>query len=70
MRETKLTLLVALYLYYRLTGPLRIPVLKVTNFRCSFGKIPKIPVLELVVNKIGDTFLHCRLFVADLAYIL
>jgi len=43
-------------------GPTRIPVLKVTNFRCSFGKIPKIPVLELVANKTGDTFVDHRLF--------
>jgi len=51
-----------------IAGPLRIPVLKVTNFRSAFGKIPKIPVLELVANKIGDTFLDYRLFVtADLA---
>jgi len=46
--------------------------LKITNFRSSFGKIPKIPVLELVANKIGlgDTFLDYKLFVtAELAYI-
>jgi len=41
----------------------RIPVLKVTNYRSGFGKIPKIPVLELVANKIYDTFLDYRLFV-------
>ena len=40
-----------------IAGSLRIPILKVTNFRSAFGKIPKIPVLELVANKIGDTFL-------------
>ena len=34
-----------------ITGPSRIPVLKVTNFCSSFGKIPKIPVLELIVLK-------------------
>ena len=36
-----------------------------TNFRSSFEKITKIPVLELVVNKIGDTFLDYRFFTAD-----
>ena|SRR6218665_627848 len=49
MRETKLVSLVQLHLcchFYN--SPSRIPVLKVTNFRSSFGKIPKIPVLELV----------------------
>ena len=29
---------------------------KVTNFRCSFGKILKFPVLELIANKTGDAF--------------
>jgi len=29
-----------------IAGHSRIPVLKLTNFRSSFGKIPKIPVLE------------------------
>ena len=48
--------------------PPRIPFLKVTNFRSAFGKIPKIPVLELLANKIGDTFLDYRFLVtADLA---
>jgi len=41
-------------LSFLITGPPRTPVLKVTNFRSSFGKLPKIPVLELVANKIGD----------------
>jgi len=31
-----------------LAGPPRIPIMKVTYFCSYFGKIPKIPVLELV----------------------
>jgi len=45
-----------------IAGPSRTPVLKVTNFRSSFGQLPKIPILELVANKIGDTFLDYRVF--------
>jgi len=45
-----------------ITGPPRIPVLKMTNFRCSFEKIPKIPVLELGANKISDIFLDYRVY--------
>jgi len=46
---------VYLYCHFYQLGPPRIPVLKVTNFRSYFRKIPKIPVLELglVANKIG-----------------
>jgi len=43
-----------------INGPPIIHILKVTNFRSSFGKIPKILVSELVANKIGDTFLVNR----------
>ena len=32
-----------------------------------FVEIPKIPVLKLVANKIGDTFLDYKIFRADLA---
>jgi len=40
-----------------IAGTPRILVLKVTYFRSAIGKIPKIPILELVDNKIGDTSL-------------
>jgi len=41
--------------------------LKVTNFRSTFAKIPKIPVLEFVANKIGALYLITGLLTADLA---
>ena len=40
-----------------IAGPPRIIALKVAIFRSSFGTIRKIPALELVAKKIGDTFL-------------
>src|SRR6218665_3460333 len=43
-------------LYVRATG---LPVLKVTNSRSSFGKIPKIPVVKLMI------YLHANTFIID-----
>src|SRR6218665_979482 len=50
-----------------ITGPPRILVLKVTNFHCSFGKYPENSRFRIssLHNKIGDTFLDCKLFTAD-----
>jgi len=70
MRETKLVSLVQLYLcchfYNRASENF---CFESDKFPFLFWKkIPKIPVLELAANKIGETFLDYRLFVtADLA---
>ena len=69
MRETKLVSLVQLYLcchfYNRAYENSRF---ESDNFRFSFGKIPKTPVLELVANsKIGETLLITGFCTADLA---
>src|SRR6218665_2504844 len=42
------------------SGPPGFPVLKVTNSRSSFGKIPKIPVVKLMTYLHANTFIIAR----------
>src|SRR6218665_3045195 len=41
-------------------GPPGFPVMKVTNSRSSFGKIPKIPVVKLMTYLHANTFIIAR----------
>src|SRR6218665_544904 len=53
----------AIVVYFTVTckpGPSGFPVLKVTNSRSSFGKIPKIPVVKLMTYLHANTFIIAR----------